>query len=139
VVSRAIAEFCEQYPKVELELSVSNRFVDLIDDGYDLAIRTAHLEDSSLIARRLIDSKWIVCASPAYLRAHGEPNTPTELTQHQCLIYQYEGIGPDHWQFLINGVVDFVQVEGRFHTNNLDSLRQAALANFGIAYLPILS
>lgn len=136
VVSRAIAEFCEQYPKVELELSVSNRFVDLIDDSYDLAIRTAHLEDSSLIARRLIDSKWIVCASPAYLRAHGEPNTPTELTQHQCLIYQYEGTGPDHWQFLINGVVDFVLVEGRFHTNNLDSLRQAALANFGIAYLP---
>jgi DNA-binding transcriptional LysR family regulator len=136
VLSGAIADFCYQYPDVEVEMSVSNHFVDLIDDGYDLAIRTAHLEDSSLVARRLVDSHWVVCASPSYLRANGKPEHPDELAQHHCLIYKYEGAGPDMWQFQLDDLVHNVQVQGRFHTNNLDVLRQAAKADFGIAYLP---
>lgn len=136
VLSAAIAEFCKIYPKVEVEVSTSNRFVDLIGDGYDLAIRTARLEDSSLIARRLIDSQWVICASPNYLRLNGKPSTPKALQQHNCLIYKYEGTGPDNWLFNQDGQELSVQVHGRFHTNNLDSLRQSALCNFGIAYLP---
>lgn len=136
VLSSAIAKFCKIYPGVEVEVSTSNRFVDLIGDGYDLAIRTARLEDSSLVARRLIDSQWVICASPNYLRLNGKPNTPESLQQHNCLIYKYEGTGPDNWLFNQDGKELSVQVHGRFHTNNLDSLRQSALCDFGIAYLP---
>jgi DNA-binding transcriptional LysR family regulator len=136
LLNHAVATFCQQYPGVHVELSVSNHFVDLIDDGYDLAIRTAHLEDSPLIARRLIDSQWVVCASPEYLHLNGSPKQPQELQQQHCLIYKYEGVGSDIWQFKIGNEQANVQVQGRFHTNNLDALRQAALANFGIAYLP---
>jgi DNA-binding transcriptional LysR family regulator len=136
VLSHATAKFCQYYPGVEVEVSISNDFVDLIDDGYDLAIRTAHLEDSSLIARRLIDSHWIVCASPNYLRLKGTPVMPDDLLQQHCLIFKSEGTGSDLWQFHINNEPHNIQVQGRFHTNNLDSLRQAALADFGIAYLP---
>lgn len=136
VLSDAITRFCRLYPEVSVEISIDNQFVDLIEDGYDLAIRTAHLEDSNLIARRLIDSQWIVCASPAYLREKGLPKVPEDLTNQHCLIYKYEGAGPDNWAFILNGEESSVQVKGRFHSNNLDSLRQAALADFGIAYLP---
>lgn len=136
VLSQAIAQFCQQYPQVNVELSIENRFVDLIEEGFDLAIRTAYLEDSSFVARRLIDSDWIVCASPNYLRAQGYPQEPTDLVNHHCLIYKYEGAGPDNWLFKNDGHEFQVQVHGRFHTNNLDSLRQAALCDFGIAYLP---
>lgn len=136
VLSEAIATFCQQYPDVEVELSVSNDFVDLIDDGYDLAIRTAHLEDSSLIARRLVDSHWMLCASPSYLTQFGKPSHPEALTNHHCLIYKYDGAGPDTWMFKVDGESQSIQVQGRFHTNNLDALKQAAMAHFGIAYLP---
>lgn len=136
VLSEAIATFCQQYPDVEVELSVSNDFVDLIDDGYDLAIRTAHLEDSSLIARRLVDSHWMLCASPAYITQFGKPSHPEALTNHHCLIYKYDGAGPDTWMFKVDGESQSIQVHGRFHTNNLDALKQAAMAHFGIAYLP---
>jgi DNA-binding transcriptional LysR family regulator len=136
VLSEAIATFCRQYPKVQVELSVSNDFVDLIEDGYDLAIRTAHLVDSSLIARRLVDSHWMLCASPEYIKEQGLPSHPDDLSSHHCLIYKYEGAGPDTWLFKVNEERYPIQVQGRFHTNNLDSLKQAAMANFGIAYLP---
>lgn len=136
ILSKAVAEFCQAHPGVEVELSVSNRFVDLLDEGYDLAIRTAHLEDSSLIARRLVDSHWILCASPSYFQQAGKPTHPDELKSHHCLIYKYEGTGPDTWRFLVDDKEHNVQVSGRFHTNNLDALRQAAVADFGVAYLP---
>lgn len=136
VLGEAIARFCQRYPEVEVELDVNNRFVDLIDDGFDLAIRTAHLEDSSLIARRLVDSHWMVCASPVYLRLQGEPQSPADLAQHNCLIYKYEGAGLDTWQLKVDGTSQALQVKGQFHTNNLNTLKSAALADFGLAYLP---
>lgn len=136
VISSAIAEFCKEYPEIEIELSVSNRSVDLIAEGYDLAIRTANMADSSLVARRLIDSQWIVCATPKYLQDHDTIVVPKDLQKHHCLIYKYEGCGSDVWSFATAGREANVQVKGRFQTNNLDSLRQVALSDFGIAYLP---
>lgn len=136
VVSAAIAEFCKEYPEIEIELSVSNRSVDLIAEGFDLAIRTANMADSSLVARRLIDSQWIVCATPKYLQGHDAIVIPKDLEKHHCLVYKYEGSGPDVWSFSTAGKEANVHVNGRFQTNNLDSLRQAALSDFGIAYLP---
>lgn len=136
VLSHALAQFCHDHPNVNVELSIDNQFVDIIEQGYDLAIRTAHLEDSSLIARRLIDSDWMICASPEYLKKEGTPDNPEDLLRHNCLIYRYEGRGSDNWTFKQNKQEYTLQVSGRFKSDNLNSLRQAALAHFGIAYLP---
>ena len=76
VLNQALVEFCEQYPGIEVELRVTNRVVDILDEGFDLAIRTANLADSSLVARRLVDSNWVVCATPDYLQTYGEPEHP---------------------------------------------------------------
>lgn len=136
VLSAAVAEFCKLYPKVEIELHVSNRMVDLIGEGYDLAIRTGELEDSSLVARRLIDSQWIVCSTPKYLKEFGHVLVPKDLQNHECLVYKSGSMSNDNWCFKTKGSETNVQVDGRFYCNNLDSLRQAALSDFGIAYLP---
>jgi len=136
VLSEALAQFCHDHPNVNVELTVNDHFVDIIAQGYDLAIRTAQLEDSSLIARRLIDSDWVVCASPEYLQNNGTPQTPQQLTDHSCLIYTYEGAGNEQWVFKDDGREYVVQLSGRFRSNNLNSLSQAALSHFGIAYLP---
>lgn len=136
ILSKSVAEFCTLYPDIRVNLQVNNRVVDLIADGYDLAIRTADLEDSSLVARRLSDSKWIVCASPQYLKAHGTPKLPDDLLNHECLIYNYENGGNDVWMFTDYGKAHRVHAKGRFNTNNLQSICDAALAHFGIAFLP---
>jgi DNA-binding transcriptional LysR family regulator len=136
VISKAIADFCKIYPDLEIELSVNNSFVDLIAEGYDLAIRTANLADSTLIGRRLIDSRWIVCATPKYLQVHSKVLIPNDLQKHECLIYKNQTTSPENWKFSTRGIETNVQVKGRYYTNDLDSLRQAALSDFGIAYLP---
>ncbi len=136
VLNEALGHFCHDYPNVNIELSINNNFVDIIEKGFDLAIRTAHLEDSSLIARRLIDSNWIVCASEDYLKNKGVPIKPDDLTEHNCLIYQYEGAGSGVWAFKNKSEEYMVKVNGRFRSNNLNSLREAALSHLGVAYLP---
>lgn len=136
VINKAVAEFCQQYPDVEIELFVSNRVVNMLEDGFDLAIRTAKLEDSSFIARRLVDSHWIVCASSAYLSKNGTPEFPEQLLEHQCLIYKYEGAGSATWLFKQDGKPANIQVRGRLFANNLETLKQAALLDSGIVYLP---
>ena len=136
LLSKAVAEFCHLYPDVSVDLQINNKFVDLVEEGYDLAIRTAFLQDSSLVARRLVDSQWIVCASPKYLKEHGIPEHPNDLHGHQCLIYKYESAGTDNWKFTQDGKEQHIQVRGRFSTNNLNAICNAALANLGIAFLP---
>ncbi|MGQ8365712.1 LysR family transcriptional regulator [Glaciecola sp. 1036] len=136
VLGQSIAEFCNEYPDIKIDLQVTNRVVDLVDEGFDIAIRTAHLEDSSLIARKLVESKWIVCASPKYLKKHGTPLHPNELHEHECLQYKYDSSGVDHWQFNINGVEQQLMIKGRFISNNLIAVKEAALADLGICFLP---
>lgn len=136
VLSEAVAEFCNMYPEVSIEANINNKFVDLIEEGFDLAIRTADLADSSLIARRLVDSHWVVCATPEYLRVNGKPYQPNELLDHECLIYKHDGAGSDNWLFNLNNKEQHILVKGRFSTNNLNAIRKAALVNLGLAYLP---
>lgn len=136
VLNEALANFCYDYPNVNVDLSIDNNVVDIIGEGYDIAIRTAHLEDSSLIARRLLDSTWIVCASPKYLSNKGTPQTPKDLSHHNCLVYQYEGTGSEQWLFKQNEQEYFIKVNGSFRSNNLSSLREAALSSLGVVYLP---
>ncbi|WP_201560853.1 MULTISPECIES: LysR family transcriptional regulator [unclassified Psychrobacter] len=136
IFSESIAEFCKQHPEVSVELQITNRLVDLIEEGFDLALRTAVLEDSSLIARRLIDSQWIICATPAYLEQHGAPQTPEQLQNHECLVYKFDNTANSTWPLYIDGKEQLISVPGRFHSNHLSAIKQAALSDLGIAFLP---
>ncbi len=131
----AVAEFLNRYPLIEVDLELNDRFVDLVDEGYDLAIRIGRLRDSSLIARRLAPARAVVCASPAYLERHGTPQTPEDLSNHRCLIYTNLPT-PEIWHFKVDGEVRGVRVSGPMRGNNGDLLRDAAIAGVGIVLSP---
>ncbi|RNF51398.1 LysR family transcriptional regulator [Marinomonas hwangdonensis] len=136
LLAEAIAEFCHKYPNITIDMRLENDFVDLVAEGLDLAIRTGKLEDSSLIAKPLIESNWIVCCSPSYLERHGEVRNLAALKDHNCLAYTYQAQGSFDWRFTRNGVEESVRISGSFATNNAQALRKAALAGFGIVYVP---
>jgi len=138
LLADAVSEFCARHPGLSIEMSLNNSFVDLIADGYDLVIRTGYLEDSSLIARHLIDSQWVVCASPAYLAKQGKPASPQQLTQqnHNCLLYTHHTSGASEWAFNSEQGEYLVKATGSFATDNAAALRKAALAGYGVAYVP---
>ncbi|RUQ68177.1 LysR family transcriptional regulator [Azospirillum doebereinerae] len=131
----AVAEFLERYPSIEIDMDLNDRYVDLVDEGYDLAIRIGRLRDSSLIARRLAPARTVLCASPAYLLAHGTPRTPEDLANHRCLIYTNLPT-PDVWPFQVGGETRNVRVSGPLRGNNGDLLREAAIAGIGIVLSP---
>ncbi len=119
-----------------MDLSMSDRVVDLVDEGFDLAVRIGRLSDSSLIARRLFPVRMVVCASPDYLARRGTPLTPRDLGQHDCLIYTLPA-SPGTWRFQdADGDALQVDVNGRVRANNGDALRAAALKGLGLCYLP---
>ncbi len=130
-----LAAFQERYPEIEIDLTLDDRFVDLVGDGYDLAIRIGRLEDSSLKARRLGTAAARCVASPAYLARHGVPGHPRELAAHNCLRYLYRR-RPEEWRFERGGEVVTVRIQGTLAANNGDLLREAARAGLGIARLP---
>lgn len=136
VLSEAIAVFCKKYPEISVDLQITNRLVDLIEEGYDLAIRTAELEDSSLIARRLIDSQWVMCATQNYLKKHGTPKTPEQLQDHECLMYRFDNNSNNSWPLYIDDTEQLLPIQGRFQSNNLNAIKQAVLSDLGIAFLP---
>lgn len=131
-----LADFMAQYPELEVEVDFSDRRVDLVDDGYDLAIRIGRLADSSLIARKLAPTLQVVCASPGYLEEHGEPHTPEDLKQHQCLLYTYDTGGLQTWRLEGPGGEVVVHVKGRVVANNGDALVAAAEAGLGVLQIP---
>ena len=136
LLAEAIAEFCQKYPNISVDMRLENDFVDLVGEGLDLAIRTGKLEDSSLIAKPLIQSNWIVCCSPSYVERHGEVRDLEALKDHNCLAYTYQAQGSFDWRFTRNGIEESVRISGSFATNNAQALRKAALAGFGIVYVP---
>ena len=136
ILSESIAEFCKQHPEISVDLYITNRLVDLIEEGFDLAIRTAELEDSSLIARRLIDSQWVICATPHYLEQYGTPKTPEQLQSHECLLYKFDNTTNDIWPLYIDDTEQLLAVHGRFYSNHLNAIKQATLSDLGIAFLP---
>jgi DNA-binding transcriptional LysR family regulator len=130
-VAPLVPQFAARYPKVQLALSLSDRSVNVMDEGFDVAVCIADLQDSSLAARKLAPNRRVVCASPAYLAAHGAPRTPEDLAKHNCLITSdfvssWEYKGPD-------GRPSAVRVQGRYACDNWEVLREWALAGLGIA------
>ncbi|HIF9196647.1 TPA: LysR substrate-binding domain-containing protein [Photobacterium damselae] len=136
LLAESVSEFCKKHPGLTINMSLDNHFVDLVAGNFDLVIRTGYLEDSSLIARHIFNSRWVLCASPEYLAQHGIPNTPKDLLRHNCLGYNHQASGSFDWQFIRNDEVYTLRVAGNFSSDNAAALKKVALAGNGIAYLP---
>ncbi|CAE6967608.1 Bacterial regulatory helix-turn-helix protein [Vibrio sp. B1ASS3] len=131
-----MSEFFQRYPDIKVDLQLSDQHTDLISDGIDVAIRAKQLEDSTLIARHLFDNPMLVLAAPNYLQQHGEPKTPEDLKQHNCLVYsRMKDINV--WSFTKQNQKHAVAVNGNFQSDNGDVLLEVALTGMGIVTLPI--
>ncbi len=136
-IARAIKGYKQQYPKVAIELNLSDDFDNLVDKGMDLAFRVGELEDSSVVALKISSSRLIVCASPEYLKENGTPQTPEALQQHVCLVTSNNVIFTPHWTFNIDSVETEFDIKSDYLTSNIaDSLRVAAINGSGLIQLP---
>jgi DNA-binding transcriptional LysR family regulator len=125
------AEMARRHPLLHIQASYSDRFVDIVGEGFDCAIRVGYLNDSNLIARRVGPVHGKLVASPDYIREHGAPETPDELLTHQALMQ-----GTETWQFLDGDKTITIHPQGRFKADNGTALATAAVAGLGIAWLP---
>lgn len=131
----AIPAYCAAAPGVTVDMTLNDRVVDLVDEGFDLAVRIGRLVDSSLVARRLAPCRFVTCAAPAYLAARGRPARPEELEAHSCLAYSYAASG-DVWEFIGPDGPRRVRVRGPLRANNGEALAAAAAAGLGIVLSP---
>ncbi|PZP54960.1 MAG: LysR family transcriptional regulator [Micavibrio aeruginosavorus] len=131
----ALADYLVKYPDVSIKTYLSDRHVDLVSEGYDLAIRIGALEDQNLMAKKLSRGRRVVCATPQYLKKYGRPVVPSDLKSHNCLSYLNLAEGKS-WPFMIDGKRIWQQVSGNFYSDNGDLLYQAALASCGVTLLP---
>jgi DNA-binding transcriptional LysR family regulator len=132
----ALPEFFRRSPEVSVDLTMNDRFVDVVDEGFDVAVRIGILEDSVLIARRLAPIRLAICASPAYLAAHGTPQAPSDLKSHECLCNSNLASARE-WRFAApDRQTMTVEVSGRLTCNNGDALRVAAVDGMGVIILP---
>jgi DNA-binding transcriptional LysR family regulator len=129
-----VNQFMSKWSEISVNVSFNDRFVDLIDEGIDLAIRLGGSDDSRLMTRLLAPHRMVTCASPEYLKRHGVPKNVEELAQHSCLHFIHGG-RPVDWRFTIDGHVRTVTVNGRFSATNAEAVRDATLAGYGIARL----
>ncbi len=131
-----LVRYLRQYPEVTVDLTVSDRIVDLVEEGYEAVIRISPLADSTLIARSLAPYRLVACASPSYLAERGTPVVPADLARHECLGFAYWARPPvDEWQFTGADGAHSVRVGSRLAINNGQALRAAALEGFGIILL----
>ncbi|MQW89350.1 LysR family transcriptional regulator [Sinorhizobium saheli] len=136
-VAPVLLDLAKQYPSLGLDLSFADRIVDLVEDGYDLAIRTGSLEDrAGMIARRIARHRMVVCASPSYVEMHGEPRALEDLERHCAIIYSRPGwVLP--WLFPREGEPPVeITPAGRLRLDDLDAIADAAAAGHGLAWLP---
>jgi DNA-binding transcriptional LysR family regulator len=135
-VATALPDFLRAYPAVTVDLHLSDQVVDLVGEGFDLALRIAILPDSSMVARRLCDVRRLVVAAPEYLAARGRPRQPHDLMAHDCLGYTYLKT-PGTWRFTgPGGEEQAVLIRGPLQANNADALMPALRAGLGIAVQP---
>lgn len=127
----------EKYPQLTVELTVTDAFIDPVQEGADITFRVGHMEDSGLIGRRICDQQHVLCASPGYLEKHGTPTMPEELREHCCLVYKGSG-GAQRWHFRQpkTGTLQIIDVNGPLRSNNAQVLVEATLAGRGIVLFP---
>ncbi|MEM0947246.1 MAG: LysR family transcriptional regulator [Pseudomonadota bacterium] len=135
-LSRAIPNFLDRYPDLSLDLRLDDRRVNLIEDGFDIAIRGSdNLEDSGLIARKLMTMEHVLCASPSYFQRHGRPKRPSELGQHNCVQFSLSGHA-NEWSFKKAGRVEKVSIRGRYKVTSSLAVRDALRTGFGLSLIP---
>jgi DNA-binding transcriptional LysR family regulator len=134
-LAAALAAFLVEHPKVEVELELNDRFVDLVGEGYDLGIRSGQLEDSSLVVRPIAQARILLAAAPAYLARHGTPESPGDLVRHVCLVYGNQPAGRV-WRFRVKGKWVAPAIHPQLVANNGDVLCRAAIEGLGIVALP---
>lgn len=140
-VAPLLPEFLGLYPEVRIDITFNDRFVDLLEEGVDVAIRIGDLGDSSLIARRLAPNRRVVCGAPAYFERNGYPEHPADLSRHNCLVYTYLASRND-WRFVCankprSEAQDVVQVSGNFEANNAEAIHGALRSGLGLGLLPL--
>ncbi|HEB82050.1 MAG TPA: LysR family transcriptional regulator, partial [Gammaproteobacteria bacterium] len=132
---QVVSDFGQRYPDIRVTMVLTDRQVDIVEEGFDLALRIGVLADSSLIARHLCEISTVACASPAYLEGHGEPVHPDELKQHRCIVdTNYRD--NRHWHFERDGKRTEVAIQGQYRVNSAIAVRELALAGNGIALCP---
>ncbi|PWV97767.1 LysR family transcriptional regulator [Hoeflea marina] len=129
-----VPKFNSCFPDVDIDLSLADDVVDMVDQRIDIAIRVGKLQDSSLIARKLCNSRRVLVASPDYIARKGMPRTPHDLVSHDCLQFNMNG-ALNEWPFLINGAVQSIASGGKYSANNGETIRHLALSAVGIARL----
>lgn len=133
----AITTFAATHPEVELDVSLDDRLVDVSAERFDLVVRIGSLSDTSLVARRMADCPFVICASPGYLTRHGAPQTPGDLAQHNVLAFT-GNMGPHEWRYTDKaGSTGQVSLQGNFKADSGDILCGAALQDIGIVILPV--
>lgn len=135
-IAPLMPDFARRHPALTVELGLNDRFVDLVEEGWDLAVRIGALANSTMVARRLAPCRTVLCAAPAYLAARGTPRTVADLADHNCLGYTLSrDVGVDRWAFGRDGAV-VVPVTGNLRANNGAALAAAAVAGQGLSYQP---
>jgi len=134
-IAPLIARFNQRHPGVTVELGLSDRFVDLVEERWDVAIRIGRLADSRLVARKLADMRMVICAAPAYLARRGVPRTTADLAVHDCLGFTLSQPGWREWRFGADAQIR-VPVQGSLHADNGEALVEAAAAGLGLVYGP---
>lgn len=135
-LASAIVDFQKQHPAISFDIDLNDREVDLIQEGFDIAIRIGTLKDSSLIARKLAELSTVVCASPKYLHEHGEPIIVEELKQHHCITYSYLE-HPDQWNFIdTENKMHKIKINKTMQVNNGEFMRDMAIAGLGVIRQP---
>ncbi len=132
----ALSEYLERYPQVSVDVALCDRVVDLVEEGFEAAIRIGPLPDSALIAKPLAPYRLMICASPAYLARRGTPGTPEALSQHECLSFSPAALA--HWRLTDQDGTHRVPVSGRLQVNQGQALRVAALHGLGIVLQPAI-
>jgi DNA-binding transcriptional LysR family regulator len=130
------ARFMKQHPMVDIELALSDSFVDLVEANLDLALRIGDLPDSDLRARRLGEFRRVVYGSPSYFAQHGRPDKPEDLKLHQCVVRNASG-SDAKWPFLVEGRLRSISVGGRFRANSTPAVVQAAVEGMGMGFTPL--
>jgi DNA-binding transcriptional LysR family regulator len=131
-------DFAEAYPEIELELEFTERLVDLVAEGFDAAIRSGPLASSSMIAHRIIEMHYLLCASPVYLERRGAPARPEDIREHDCIHWR-GAAGGGVWDFVRDGARVSVPIAGRLLINNFAAEQDAALRGLGLAILPLIN
>jgi DNA-binding transcriptional LysR family regulator len=135
VIAPVIAEFVALYPEASVSIVATGRMVDLVEEGFDLAIRITPIPSSSLIIRRLASYRFVVCGAPDYFTSRGMPERPADLVHHNCLNYSDAPWGAE-WHFASSDNDQAVPITGNLQANNVESLRRAAVLGQGLIYVP---